>query len=243
MTDIREMIENYLDNVDASYIIDLHNNTLGGDTIVTRDDFDDYFDGTGYLDVIDRLDGSFDASDDYFMDSYVIMSSCTLDDFIVFEMVIDYLKDTLEMADDRSDMPEGFESLYDEYKKEFKKPTQEEIKNKLLEVVCDLPESFLNDLACRTDSLVNMKASTDFLKVVGDWELPKLIGTLANSIGWFDPKKPYFMVTEDNHIQSYSYSDIRTEVWKALCNHDIDERWLIDAGYDMLVEVAHGDWE
>lgn len=248
MTDIREMIENYLDNVDASYIIDLHNNTLCGDTIVTRDDFDDHFDGTGYLDVIDRLDGSFDASDDYFMDSYVIMSSCTLDDFIVFEMVIDYLKDTLEMADDRSDMPEGFESLYDEYVKLSKpKHTEDEIKTKLHEMVMDLPDSMVIHMASyKMDKFEIPFYETFLFADVCDsmnYGIPKVIGMLANSIGLFEFKGPYFTINGDNQFQSYSICGLKNEIWQGLCDNEYEEEWLNDKGYGDFANARNGYWE
>lgn len=248
MTDIRKMIENYLDNVDASYIIDLHNNTLGGDTIVTRDDFDDYFDGTSYLDVIDRLDGSFDASDDYFMDSYVIMSSCTLDDFIVFEMVIDYLKDTLEMADDRSDMPEGFEELFDEYVKLAKpKHTEDEIRTKLHEMVMDLPDSMVIHMASyKMDKFeIPFYEMCLFAEVCDsmNYGIPKVIGMLANSMGWFEFKDPYFTINGDNQFQSYSICSLKNEIWQGLCDNEYEEEWLNDKGYGDFAKVRNGYWE
>ena len=83
MTDIKEMIENYLDGIQTEYIIDYYNNTIGGDTILTRDDFDSHFDGESYL----------------------------------YDDLIDRLKEELENSDDRSDMPDGFEELFDEYVK------------------------------------------------------------------------------------------------------------------------------
>lgn len=256
MTDIRKMIENYLDNVDDSYIIDLHNNTLGGDTIVTRDDFDDHFsyiidlhnDGTGYLELIDRLDGSFDASDDYFMDSYVIMSSRTLDDFIVFEMVIDYLKDTLEMADDRSDMPEGFEKLFDEYVNLAKpKHTEDEIRARLNEMVMDLPDSMVIHMASyKMDKFeIPFYEMSRFAEVCDsmNYGIPKVIGMLANSMGWFEFKDLYFTINDDNQFQSYSICSLKNEIWQGLCDNEYEEEWLNDNGYGDFAKVRNGYWE
>lgn len=248
MVDIRKMIEDYLDNVDESYIIDIHNNILGGDTILTRDNFDDHFDGTGYLDVIDRLDGSFDASDDYFMDSYVIMSSCSLDDLINYEDLIDHLKEELENSDDRSDMPDGFEELFDKYVKlAIPMHTEDEIRTRLQEMVMDLPDSMVIHMASyKMDKFeIPFYEMTRFAEVCDskNYGIPKVIGMFANSMGWFEFKDPYFTINDDNQFQSYSICSLKNEIWQGLCDNEYEEEWLNDKGYGDFAKVRNGYWE
>lgn len=248
MTDIREMIENYLDSIQTEYIIDYYNNSIGGDTILTRDDFDSHFDGESYLDVIDRLDGSFDASDDYFQDGDVIMSSMSLDDLIDFEDLIDRLKEELENSDDRSDMPDGFEELFDEYVKLAKpKHTEDEIRTKLHEMVMDLPDSMAIHMASyKMDKFeIPFYEMTRFAEVCDskNYGIPKVIGMFANSMGWFEFKDPYFAINDDNQFQSYSICSLKNEIWQGLCDNEYEEEWLNDKGYGDFAKVRNGYWE
>jgi hypothetical protein len=235
---IKELVQGALYNINEGYIISLWNDEMGCDAIFTRDDFDDRFRGESFLDIIDRLDGSFDASDDYFKDSCLIESASSLEDLIDYDHMEDFLVDCIENAIDRDSMPEGFEELFDEYESLKKHPhTEEEIKAMLKDTILDLPPSMLVDLL-KLDGM-DIVYMHDFTERAKLHSIPTVIGKLAFSIGWFEFGDIAYEETDERYI-SYSSPALAEEVCKRF--DGITDEQLKDTGFDALVQIRHGEW-
>lgn len=239
--EVDDLIEEYISNVNDGYIISLYNDDIGGDTVLTRDDFEDHFDSESKLDVIDRLDGDFDAADDYFMDSYVIRSSDDLFDLIEEDRVISHLENCLEDANDRWSMPEGFEDLYDEYIEQFKKPTvhsDDEIKDKIRELIEGVDDIELSTLSLMEEAPIY--PISEFTTYVRGMSTEGVLVLLAKSIGKFSFGSPFYGIdSDDGSFTSYDRSAAEDRVFAHI--KAIDKNVLRTEDID-LYNALNGEW-
>ena len=231
---------------DPNDIITLNNDELSNDDIIARDDFDDYFKYDSILDIIDRIDSSFDTSALYFKsDSYSIESSDDLEDFIDYEEIADLLIEKLDTADDDSDLPDGFENLFDLCKPLMGPDhTEQEIMQKTHDVVDRMSDGDLYRLSEMVDIMHPYYKMEDFVTIMKSrtcMDTPHIITALVRTLPgfMFDFHAPFFQITDDD-LYSYSRTEVKREMAEHVASADRD---MIRTEFPELADVLDGKWE
>lgn len=260
MTFTKEQIYNFVYNnlheLSNDSIMEINEDELGNEHVGKMYDFDDYVRGESFLDVYNSLASNFSAHDDFFKYDGEYSTSDDLSDFINMDEIAEWITDefTSDSADDYLDEGDcyGLHAIYIPLKEKMNaeekpKHTEDEIRTKLQEMVMDLPDSMVIHMASyKMDKFeIPFYEMSLFAEVCDsmNYGIPKVIGMLANSIGWLEFKDPYFTINGDNQFQSYSICSLKNEIWQGLCDNEYEEEWLKDKGYGDFAKVRNGYWE